>query len=126
MPEGKTVEDLFDPNDEDTFQRSKLDWPRADSPDGRRHLAFLCKLIQLRQAYIVPLLKEPGVAEPHILPTGPGLLAIDWRFKAATLAIRANLTTKERTWPDVSGETIFALSGDGTAGPSIAVAIGPP
>lgn len=126
LPEGKTGDDLFDPSDEDTFQRSKLDWRRADSPDGRQHLAFLRELIQLRQRHIVPLLKEPGAAEPHILPAGPGLLAVDWRFKGARLALRANLTTEDKSWPDCPGETIFALSGGGRRGPSIIAAIGPP
>ncbi len=125
MPEGKTPDDLFDPNDEKTFRRSKLDWRRADSPGGRQCLAFLRELVQLRQEHIVPLLKEPGAAEPHILPAAPGLLAIDWRFERATLAIRANLTMQDATLPESPGETIFALS-RGTGGPSIVVALGPP
>lgn len=126
MPEGKTIADLPDPNDETTFQRSKLDWRRAGSPDGRQHLAFLRTLIELRQAHIVPLLKKPGAAEPHILPAEPGLLGIDWRFATARLAIRANLTGEAKPWPDIPGQTIFAHSGGGRAGPSILVAIGPP
>ena len=122
-PEGKTGEDLLDPSDEEAFLSSKLDWARADSPDGRERIALLRQLAALRQAHIVPLLKAPGAAEPHILPAEPGVLAIDWRFRDARLALRANLTMEEKSLPDCPGETIFALAGDG---PSITVAIGPP
>ena len=62
----------------------------------------------------------------HILPAEPGLLAIDWRFATARLAIRANLTGEAKAWPDIPGQTIFAHSGGSRAGPSILVAIGPP
>lgn len=123
MPEGKTVEDLPDPNDVETFRQSRLDWSRADAPDGRRQSGLVRDLIRLRQAHVVPLLKARGVAEPRILPADPGILAIDWRFAEATLAIRANLTTDNTAWPAPAGETLFALSSGGTAGPSIAVAI---
>ena len=126
MPEGKTSDHLFDPNAEETFHRSKLDWPRAGSSDGRQHLSLLRELIQLRQTHIVPLLKEPGAAEPHILSTDAGILAIDWRFAGARLAIRANLTNGKKPWPDAPGETIFALSGGGAGGPAIMVSISRP
>lgn len=123
MPEGKTVDDLPDPNDAETFQQSKLDWTRAASADGCRQSSLMRDLIRLRQAHVVPLLKGRGVAEPHILPAEPGLLAIDWRFAEATLAIRTNLTKESKPWPALAGETIFALSSGGPAGPAIAVAI---
>lgn len=126
LPAGRTADDLPDPNETDTFARSKLDWSHAASPEGRRRIAFLRELIALRQAYVVPLLKEPRAGEPHILPAPRGLLAIDWRFAGATLSIRANLSAGEKALPDAPGGTIFALSGDDGAGPSIAVAIGPP
>ena len=125
IPEGKTMEDLPDPGAEETFQRSKLDWPRADSAGGRQQLGFIRELIRLRQAHIVPLLAGPGVAEPHILPAEGGIFAVDWRFGDATLAIRANLTSESRPWPAVAGDTIFALSTGGVAGPSIVVALEP-
>ncbi|WP_411033651.1 malto-oligosyltrehalose trehalohydrolase [Shinella sp. BYT-45] len=123
MPEGKTVADLPDPIAEETFRRSKLDWPRADSPDGRRQMGFVRELIRLRQAHVAPLLAGPGTAEPHVLPSEDGVLAIDWRFRDATLGIRANLTNERKPWPAIAGDAIFELSTGGTAGPSFVAAV---
>ena len=53
----------------------------------------------------------------------PFAASADWRFPAATLGIRTNLTHAEKPWPDVAGETIFELSQGGAAGPAIVVAI---
>ena len=122
MPKGKAVKDLPDPNDAGALRKSKLDWSRATSPSGRRQTRLLRDLIRLRQAHIIPLLKGCGVAEPYFPPAAPGILAVDWRFAGATLAIRANLTKESKPWPAVTGETIFALSG-GPTGPSITVAV---
>lgn len=123
MPEGKTAEDLPDPIAEETFQRSKLDWSRPASPEGRRQTDFVRELIRLRQAHIVPLIAGGGTAEPHILPAEDGILAIDWRFANATLAIRANLTAQNKAWPAIEGKAILDISKGHTAGPSIVVAI---
>ncbi|AOF89291.1 malto-oligosyltrehalose trehalohydrolase [Sinorhizobium sp. RAC02] len=123
MPERKTVHDLPDPGAEDTFQRSKLDWSRPMSPDGRRQTDFVRELIRLRREHVVPLLAGPGTAVPHILPAEDGILAVDWRFHEATLGIRANFAKKETPWPAMEGETIFAVSNGTAAGPSIIVAI---
>lgn len=123
MPEGRSVEDLPDPNGEETFRRSKLDWSRADSSAGREHLALVRDLIRLRQAHIVPLLCAPGTAEPRVLPAESGILAIDWRFAGATLAIRANLTRGGNSWPDVAGDAVFSLSPGSVTGPAIVVAV---
>lgn len=122
MPEGRTVEDLPDPIDEETFNRSKLDWSRAVSPEGQQQSDFIRELIAVRQMHVVPLLSGPGTAEPHILPAENGILAIDWRFPAASLSIRANLTNESKPWPAIRGDTVFALS-TGKTGPSITVAI---
>lgn len=123
LPDGKDVKDLPDPVAEETFQRSKLDWTRAGSPDGRKQAAFLRELIALRQRHVVPLLKGQGPVEPHILPAAEGIVAIDWRFPDATLALRANLTGEAAEWPGMTGETIFLLASGAAAGPAIAVAI---
>ncbi|MFT4160684.1 malto-oligosyltrehalose trehalohydrolase [Shinella sp.] len=123
LPQGKQPDDLPDPIAEETFLTSKLDWARAASPDGRRQSGLVRDLIRLRQAHVVPLLLRPGPVEPHVLASEDGVLAIDWRFPAAILGIRANLTHAERPWPDVAGEAIFELSQGGTAGPAIVVAI---
>lgn len=125
LPDGKTADDLPDPNDEQTFLASKLDWNHAASPEGQRHGAFVRSLIRLRQAKIRPLLAEGEAPEPSILASDPGTLAIDWHFAEKTLSIRANLTHDKRNWPSSSGETVLEIPAVGDAGPSIAVSIRP-
>lgn len=121
LPEGKTMDDLPDPLAGETFERSKLDWARAASPEGLRHMEFIGDLTRLRQRHIVPLLKHRRV-EPHILPPGDGTVAIDWHSPAGTLQLRANLTTGGEAQPSVPGETIFTLSPCKSSGPWISVA----
>ncbi|WP_439628965.1 malto-oligosyltrehalose trehalohydrolase [Shinella sp.] len=119
---GQTIADLPDPVSEETLQRSKLDWSRAASPDGRRQIAFVRELIRLRQMHVVPLLVE-AAPEPHVFSTEEGVLAIDWRFPAATLGIRANFTREGKQWPSIGGEAIFELTAGTAPGPSIIVAV---
>lgn len=123
IPDGRTANDLPDPIAEKTFQRSKLDWSRAASVEGRRQAVFVRDLIGLRQAHIVPLLKSRPAPGAHILPASDGVLAIDWRFAHATLAIRANLTTVENPWPAASGEALFEHAPAGPKGPAILVTL---
>jgi 1,4-alpha-glucan branching enzyme len=123
LPAGTAARDLPDPGAAATFDRSRLDWSRAASPEGRRQIYFLRELIGLRQAQIVPLLAGGGIVEPHIAPAGNGVLAVDWRFPAATLAIRANLMGEPQAMPPASGDTIFRLAPAEAAGPSILVAV---
>ena len=118
---GQTVEDLPDPNAEETLQRSKLDWSRATSPGGRRRIDFVRALIRLRQTHVAPLLSAE--AAPHILPAEDGVLAIDWRFPAATLCLRANLTGERKAWPAAGGDAIFELAAETAAGPGIVVTV---
>ncbi|MCJ8052929.1 malto-oligosyltrehalose trehalohydrolase [Shinella curvata] len=122
LPEGKTIDDLPDPLADETFLRSKLDWTRAASPEGRRHMDFIRDLIRLRQQHIVPLLKN-GRVEPHIPPAGDGIVAIDWRSSAGTLQLRAHLTAGGGVQPSVPGDTIFSLSPRESSGPWICVAL---
>ncbi|WP_439617678.1 malto-oligosyltrehalose trehalohydrolase [Shinella sp.] len=118
LKSGQTIADLPDPVSEETLQRSKLDWSRAASPDGRQQIGFVRELIRLRQMHVAPLLAEEA-PEPHVFSTEEGVLAIDWRFPTATLGIRVNFTREGRSWPSIGGEAIFEL----TADPSIIVAV---
>ena len=118
---GHSLEDLPDPNAEETLRRSTLDWSRATSPEGRRRTDFVRELIRLRQAHVVPLLSAE--AAPRILPAADGIFAVDWHFPAAALRLRANLTTERKAWPAAGGETIFERAADAAAGPSIVVTV---
>ena len=60
-------ETVPDPNDVNTFMRSKLDWNKADTEEGRAWLHATRELIALRQRFIVPLLKQRGAVEGNVL-----------------------------------------------------------
>ncbi|MEW9612368.1 malto-oligosyltrehalose trehalohydrolase [Shinella sp. S4-D37] len=117
---GHSLDDLPDPNAEETLRRSTLDWLRVASPEGRRRTDFVRDLIRLRQAHVVPLLSAEAV--PRILPAPDGILAVDWHFPAAALRLRANLAER-KAWPAAGGETIFERAADAAAGPSIVVTV---
>nr|WP_298095190.1 malto-oligosyltrehalose trehalohydrolase [uncultured Shinella sp.] len=121
LPDDKTLADLPDPLSEETFQRSKLDWSRAATREGRQRIAFIRELIGLRQRHIAPLLKT-GTVEPHILPADDGIVAIDWRSPGGTLLLRANLVEENGAPSPLPGETIYSLSPAAKAGPWISVA----
>lgn len=120
LSEDRTLADLPDPLSYETFERSKLDWSRADTPKGRQCIDFIRELIGLRQRYIAPLLKTKTV-EPHIVPAEDGIIAIDWRSPAGTLLLRVNLTDANGAPPALPGEAIYRFAPSGEAGPWIAV-----
>ncbi|MSE19356.1 malto-oligosyltrehalose trehalohydrolase, partial [Pantoea agglomerans] len=49
-----------DPNDVTTFEQSKLNWQRTETPEGQQWLALTRQLLALRQQHIVPLLQTAG------------------------------------------------------------------
>lgn len=124
MPQGKTMKDLPNPLAGGTFQRSKLDWSRASTPEGRQHMDFVRDLIRLRQQHVAPLLKRERV-EPHVLPASGNVVAIDWRFSHGTLSLRANLAEEGETRSALPGEPIYVFSPRENAGPWISVAFDP-
>lgn len=51
-------DDVPDPNDLNTFLRSKLDWHKIATDEGKTWLRFTRHLLTLRHRYIVPLLQQ--------------------------------------------------------------------
>lgn len=98
-----------DPNDEETFLRSKLDWQKADTEEGQRWLALCKTLLALRQEYIVPLLASAGGHAGKIIATAEGFLAVSWRFPTGTLSLALNIGEDPQPLPDLPGSTLFAL-----------------
>lgn len=97
-----------DPNDVDTFIRSKPGWDKAQTGEGRAWLQLTRELIALRQRHVVPLLKQPGAAEGNVLQTALGMVAVSWRFPAGTLSLALNIGKKPLALPDLPGKTIFS------------------
>ena len=116
LKEGKSTNDLPDPNAAATFAGSTLQWQRAETTDGRRCTDFIRRLTRLRQRHIVPLLKKTDRMRAEVLETPDGALAIDWSMDGATLQLRANLSAGAVTLPAVNGQAIFERIGKGAGG----------
>lgn len=104
---GHDGEDVPDPNAAQTFERSKLDWHRRCSEQGKQWLALTRQLLQLRQQHIVPLLANAQGAG-KVVKTAPGFVAVSWPLREATLSMALNIGKAAQPLPDFPGETIFA------------------
>jgi maltooligosyltrehalose trehalohydrolase len=77
-----------DPNDSETFLRSKLKWEERDG--GNQSLKLYVQLLALRKKFIIPLLtdKKPSA---HFAVTGK-VLSANWKFEQSTLSLGTNLS----------------------------------
>ncbi len=81
-----------DPNSEETFLRSKLNWDSVEQPPNRAWLEFCRSLLACRRTEIVPRIKAivPGQASFIIL--GPCAIRVRWPFvQGGSLELLANL-----------------------------------
>jgi malto-oligosyltrehalose trehalohydrolase len=100
-----------DPNAEQTFQRSKLDWNSLQDTSHSRWLKAYRELLALRQRIVIP---HVGVSsESHCELSGPNNrgLSIDWSTKdGAVLELRANLGPEPAVKVKPSSGTVFYSS----------------
>lgn len=97
-----------DPNDPDTFQRSRLDWAALDEPAHRQWRDFHRRLLSLRHGEIVPRL--PGM-DGHaggfdLLgdSAGDAGMVVRWRLgDGSLLTLLANLGERELPVPGLRG-----------------------
>ncbi|MCB5177369.1 malto-oligosyltrehalose trehalohydrolase [Microvirga lenta] len=78
-----------DPTLEETFTRSKLDWQERSKSPHAEVLAETRRLLELRQAEVVPLTKTRFIEARSSQPK-PGLLDVVWRYEGGTLRFVAN------------------------------------
>jgi len=108
---GRTAADLPDPNALSTFENSKLDWQWRENEEGRKSLAFVAALLELRKTYVVPLLKQSSAIGSGALEAPEGAVAVWWKFANLTLALRANLSGQALVLPPVAGTVIYERYG---------------
>lgn len=96
-----------DPNAEETFIRSKIDWEKGD----KAHLSFVRKLLRLRQEEIVPLLASGWIGTQHRWHT-PHVLQVEWRFQKGTLQLISNLSIEPTSVPGISGRFLSGEDGE--------------
>ncbi len=114
-----------DPNAEDTFARSKLDWTLAETAPHRDFLAYHRELLALRRLEIVPRLSGmEGNAGSVIWRTEPAF-AVEWRMgDGSTLCLVANLASTPAPAPSKrpGGRLIHATRGSCASDPAAPLA----
>ena len=103
---GHSADDVPDPIDAHSFLRSKLDWDRAASPEGRAGIARIRELIALRRRYVVPHLGGMREGGGTALDAPKGCVAVDWRLDGAMLRLRANFTDADAAMDLPAGEPV--------------------
>lgn len=84
-----------DPNAEQTYLRSKLDWENLRSADHAEWRQFYRKLLSIRQETLVPLLRGIRGGQGKIHHRRSKCLAIDWILaRGIRLQLRANLANE--------------------------------
>ncbi|WP_207477806.1 malto-oligosyltrehalose trehalohydrolase [Arenibaculum pallidiluteum] len=80
-----------DPNADETFQRSHLDWSEKDKPENARMLSFVRGLLRLRAGDMAPVLARAMPGGRYRLWDRSGL-AVEWPLQGGgTLRLLANL-----------------------------------
>lgn len=98
--------DIPDPVDPATWQASRLDWARRDSPEGREARAKVRHLLRLRRERIVPHLAGAGGHSGTVPEAGAGRIAVDWTLDGVRLAVRANLGDSAVDLPPAEGDLL--------------------
>jgi malto-oligosyltrehalose trehalohydrolase len=89
-----------DPNDPETFKRSRLDWAEADQDAHAEHMQFCRELLEVRRQAIVPRLDRARVADAGYAVKNDGLLHVSWRLADdAQLLLVANLRSDSTAAP---------------------------
>jgi maltooligosyltrehalose trehalohydrolase len=95
-----------DPNDPDTFERSK---PDTDVSLGRSREALYKELLAIRQAEIIPHLDDTRAVDAHAI--GPAAVLARWQVgDHALLMIGTNLATSATPITQLNGKLLFATS----------------
>ena len=98
-----------DPNDRQTFLKSKLNWTNLGEPSHATWLDLYRTLLSIRQNKIVPHLK--GKTESNCRSSeNPRALSIDWTFPdSSQLQLRANLSDRPAdAVPSCTGDPIYS------------------
>jgi malto-oligosyltrehalose trehalohydrolase len=113
-------ERIPDPQAEQTFLDSKLDWDQLTQPSHASTLHWYQELLAVRRRHIVPLIAaiEHGGTYRKV---GPGAVVVQWHTSSAELTLLANLSAGTVSgFPEVPGHLLWEenqIGTDGTYGP---------
>jgi maltooligosyltrehalose trehalohydrolase len=114
-----------DPNRDETFLASRLDWDSLKQEDGKDWLAYYRSLLQLRRDIIVPRLHGMDGEKAQFEVLAPGGLWVQWQLgDGSTLWLLANFSDDPLITAAPAGELVFATSPDAGTG-SDTFALGP-
>lgn len=105
--------DIPDPVAPETFEGSKIDWTRRESPEGLAARGKVQHLLALRREHVVPRLAGTGGHCGRVLAAEDGVIAVDWQLDGALLQLRANLSGQARPVVGTRGEVIHATGQSG-------------
>jgi 1,4-alpha-glucan branching enzyme/maltooligosyltrehalose trehalohydrolase len=99
-----------DPNAEQTFLRSKLDWEVLRNAEHAAQLAFYRELLAIRRRLLVPRLAGMDGAAGEVAVLPPSGLQVDWRLAdGSMLHLLANFSDQTLTpAPAPRGQPVFA------------------
>lgn len=103
-----------DPNDKETFLRSKLDWTSLNSPSHADWLHFYTELLECRRTHIVPLMKDIQLGKPSYQELGTRAISAEWPLETSgKLALLANFSEDLVPLTKLpAGLLIYATGGD--------------
>ena len=106
-----------DPNAEETFLRSKLDWGCVQSHTHSDWLKFYRELLAWRKSTIVPRVKDVLRGRARFEVLGKRAVSVVWPFAAGgQLALIANLSDETLEIPKIpEGSLVYATGADAAA-----------
>ena len=106
-------DDVPDPISPETMAASTLDPVRRSGQAGLDAQARVQRLLQLRQAEIVPRLARTGGGAGRLLMAADGMLAVDWNLAGGLLQLRANFASSPRELPAAEGKELHRVGEPG-------------
>ncbi len=100
-----------DPNSEETFQRSKLNWESLNKENHLNWLNFYRELLLIRSRSIVPHLKQAQGNSGSFDVVGTNTLRVTWTLKGGPLHLIANLGSKSSVEVSRPGGEILYSNG---------------
>jgi len=106
-----------DPNLEQTFLKSKLDWNSLRAESHSKWLRLYRKLLALRRHMVVPRIGITRGSRCELPDAHSRLVSIDWFFEdGAQLELRANLgSDSDLTLPQLSGTPFYSSNAEAAA-----------
>ncbi len=113
-------EAIPDPNAEQTFARSRLDWKKLNTMQGRQWFEFVQTLLRVRREWVAPAGLTCGTTQAQFRIWNDSVLHVTWSHDEVTLSLQANLSarpSKER--PESGGRLLFEWPAGASGSPTM-------